>query len=311
MLDEWRRTLADAAEKLKRREELSQTLDYLTSARRDLDSRRLDLKAALSREKADVDALERLTLTNVFYTILGQKEQKLRKEEAEAYAAWLKYQSVVKELDDCERQLTAIGQERSELAKYETVYRDTYNNIVAELKNDPAAAERICALEQARGENDAQLRELREAISAGEAALSRIASVEASLKKAEDWGTVDAFTRGGIISHVEKHSALDAAQYGVEELQVLLRRFRSELADVNLEGVENVNIDGFTRFADWFFDGLFVDFSVLNRIRASQSGVADVRRQVNNALARVRKLQSLREGERLRLQAELDALVRG
>jgi len=31
-----------------------------------------------------------------------------------------------------------------------------------------------------------------------------------------------------------------------------------------------VNVDGFLRFADYFFDGLFADWAVLDRINQSQ-----------------------------------------
>lgn len=52
----------------------------------------------------------------------------------------------------------------------------------------------------------------------------------------------------------------------MEYLQSQLRAFRTELADVTISADFQVNIDGFLRFADYVFDGIFADWAVLDRI---------------------------------------------
>lgn len=109
-----------------------------------------------------------------------------------------------------------------------------------------------------------------------------------------------------------KHSALDDAQEGAEQLQVALGRFRTELADVRIDGeVGQLNMDGFTRFADWFFDGLLVDWSVLSRIHDSQESVERVKEEVDNALTRLEQLHSLREEKQKELENELERAEAG
>lgn len=69
-----------------------------------------------------------------------------------------------------------------------------------------------------------------------------------------------------MLSDMVKHSHLDEAQQRVKYLQVQLRRFKTELTDVTIHADIQVSIDGFLRFADYFFDGLFADWAVLDKI---------------------------------------------
>lgn len=45
-----------------------------------------------------------------------------------------------------------------------------------------------------------------------------------------------------------------------------------------------IQVDGFLRFADYFFDGIFADWAVMDRIRNSKNQVADVERSVRSVL---------------------------
>ena len=45
------------------------------------------LRAALQKERTDVEKIEGVTLSSVFYTVIGQKDRKLEKEKSEAAAA--------------------------------------------------------------------------------------------------------------------------------------------------------------------------------------------------------------------------------
>lgn len=54
-----------------------------------------ELALILSEEKKDVDKLEQLSVANLFATILGTKDDKLKKERQEYLAAKLKYDAVL------------------------------------------------------------------------------------------------------------------------------------------------------------------------------------------------------------------------
>ena len=68
-------------------------------------------------------------------------------------------------------------------------------------------------------------------------------------------------------------------------------------------------MDGFLRFADYFFDGLFVDWMVLDRIQQSQAQVENTADQIKGVLRRLYGMQDACRAARQKAQDELDALV--
>ena len=70
-----------------------------------------------------------------------------------------------------------------------------------------------------------------------------------------------------------------------------------------------VNIDGFLRFADYFFDGLIADWSVLSRIHDSQKSVSQVANQVTMALEQLENIHKRNEVNKASLENEIAQLV--
>ena len=132
--------------------------------------------------------------------------------------------------------------------------------------------------------------EIREAIQAGNQALSALRTANDRLESAGNWGLFDMFTRGGIISHVIKHDRMDEARQYMDEARRALTVFRRELGDV--EQLEDVSLDvgSFLSFADFFFDGLFVDWMVQSRIREAQRKISGCISQVERLTAQLRGL---------------------
>ncbi len=309
MIEQLRAELSGHAAKLERKRKIEAMLRELADEERELAERERAWKAVLLKEEEDVDRLERTTATSILYSMLGKKEKKLDKEQQEAFAAKLKYDAAMRQLDDCKRRREAFEDENRTLSGCAGRYDEVFNTLQNLLREDPAYAGRLCALERRRGEADGQLRELDEALAAGSDAMRQIDYIEDSLGSAEGWGTWDLFG-GGLISDLAKHSHLDSAQAGAEHLQVLLSRFKSELADVYVDAqLGAVNIDGFLRFADYFFDGLIADWSVLSRIHDSQDCVYRVRQQVGDALWRLQTLRAARAAEKDAVEKQIEELV--
>lgn len=70
-----------------------------------------------------------------------------------------------------------------------------------------------------------------------------------------------------------------------------------------------VNIDGFLRVADYFFDGLFADWAVLDQIHQSQDQVQNTRSQICSVLDYLQTLMDQSTAEKTRLQQEIERLV--
>jgi hypothetical protein len=311
MIEELRAKLSDISARLARGKKIDSMLRAMQNEERELARHERDLKAVLSREEDDVSRLERTTATSLLYSLLGKKVERLDKEQQEAYAAKLKYDAAVRQLDDCRARMAELRKERDSLACCSGQYEQIFAELKGQLREDPSYAEKFCDLERRSGETAGQLRELDEAVSAGNAALEQIERIENCLGSAGRWGTWD-LIGGGLISDMAKHSKLDEAQAGAEHLQVLLSRFHAELADVRLDAqMGALNIGGFLRFADYFFDGLIADWSVLSRIRESQESVCRMKRQVNDVLARLRAVKAARAAEKADMEKQISELVTG
>lgn len=303
--------LQQLQEQIARMKQLEAMAKELRSQRDALSVQVKELEAVKLDEQSDVERLEGRSLAAFFYNVIGKMDERLDKERQEAYAARVKYDAAARELGAAEDELYRCEAELSGLRGCDRRYEAVLKEKAAAVKAAGGAnGEEILRLEERHAFLESQKKELREAISAGSAALSTAGQVLSSLDSAEGWGTWD-LLGGGLISDLAKHSHLDDAQGAIEHLQSQLRRFKTELADVTIHADMQVNVDGFLRFADYFFDGLFADWAVLDKISQSQSQVHQTKGQIENVLSRLNSMMSAAEREQTQLKNKLDALVRG
>ena len=301
--------LRELVEQMARRHKLKAMVNTLEEQRSSLASQVQELKEQTYKEQLDVDRLDSFSITNLFYQLSGRLEEQREKEEAEVCAAALRYDAKRKELQAVERDLADRSRELESLKNCEAEYQRLLEEKTQALKEmNSFYADQICALEERIAYLAAQARETQEAIDAGNSALWDIEAIQKSLSSAESWGTAD-LIGGGLISGIAKHSHLDEAQRQVNALQRSLSRFRTELADVSIQADLQIQVDGFLRFADYFFDGLFADWAVLDRIHNSQAQVSDVDRSVRSILNRLDATLEHCAQERAEKQRELDELV--
>jgi signal transduction protein with GAF and PtsI domain len=168
-------------------------------------------------------------------------------------------------------------------------------------------AGRLLQLSESLADARSDVRELDEAISAGNQVLDGLDHAIAALKSAGGWGMWD-LLGGGIVATAVKHSRIDDARTSIHRVQELLWRFRRELGDVEADPDVGVDLSSFEAFADYFFDGLIVDWIVQSRIEHSlekavrmqdtvQQVVGDLQARLGKAQDRARALTE----ERLRL----------
>ena len=301
--------LKSLQEKIARSRQLSSMIKELRSQRDALAARVRELEAIKLDEQSDVERLEGRSLASFFYNVVGKLDEQLNKERQEAYAARVKYDAALRELEAAENDLRRYEAEYNELRGCENQYEATLREKSAAVKAaGGATAEEILKLEERYTFLEHQKKELCEATSAGNAALSTARQVLDSLDSAEGWGTWD-LLGGGLLADMAKHSHLDEAQGAIERLQSQLRRFKTELADVTIHVDMQVNVDGFLRFADYFFDGLFTDWAVMDKISRSQSQVQSTKNQIAQVLSRLNSMIRAVEQEQTQVKNKLDTLV--
>ena len=296
-------------ENVARFRQLSAMLRELREQKKGLTARARKLQTIKLDEEADVEQLEGGSLKAFFLNVIGKMDETLDKERQEAYAARVKY-------DAAARELAAVA---DEISRYEEEYHSLRN---CEKQYGEALRAKATAIKAAGNENIEELlkleeryaflsglaKELREAISAGNSALNTASSVLRSLDSAEGWGVYD-LAGGGMLADMAKHSHLDEAQRSIETLQSQLRRFKTELADVTIHADLQVSVEGFLRFADYFFDDLFSDWAVLDQISRSKGQVQSTLSQIEGVLARLNNTLDTTQTEETQAKEVLDQLI--
>ena len=270
----------------------------------------VSLRLAFREEQADVEKLEGRSLANYFFRVVGQLDEKMDRERQEAYAAKVKLDAVQQELEGIESDILQIESQLREIQLAEAQYREILENKRSALKESGSAVGgQVIEMEQSIAVLEAQKQEIMEAITAGRSAGSTATSILSELNRADSLNILDMCDAGGIITHMAKHEHLDTAQDLVCRLQSELRRFKTELADIHISANMQVSVDVFLRFADFFFDGLFADWAVANKISNSISSVNHTKEQIGRTLEKLQEMEKATEGEIAKLHQKLDDLI--
>jgi hypothetical protein len=279
--------------KAKYEEHIERLNTYLAEEKR----KKYQLESLLEKEEEDVARLERFTLTSVFYSMIGKKLEKLDQEQKEVLAAKLKYTEAIETIEDVERELSEF---RVLLApvinapiRYQAIIREKERLIQ---DSDSIWSVKLYDLADKEADLQTNLNEYNEAIGAGDLALVALERALSSLDSAKGWSTFDMFG-GGMVSTAMKHSRLDDAKKHIHQAQNKLRVFQDELLDIKHHFDSTIEVGGMLTFADYFFDGLIVDWMVHGKITQSYE-------QTSQIIGRVSRLLGSLKGQRDQMEEE-------
>jgi hypothetical protein len=228
----------------------------------------------LQKEQNDVDRLNSMTLSAFFYHIIGKKEDRLEKEELELMESKAEYDTACQMLTDIQEQRLQVQKELDGQRQYQ-FWQSDYKVLWGKKEND--LLEKDAELQQMAEDREhlsGELQELNEADREGQYLLLALERAEKALSSAGNWGVYD-MMGGGVISTHIKRSRMDDAQTAIMDAGRRLRRFQKELEDVKMAVNTELHLGGLLSFADYFFDNLFVDWMVQDKIRKAETQVKD------------------------------------
>lgn len=280
--------LRQLRQKTERMNHLERILNHLYDRQKSIECSVHDLELADNKEQADVERLEGKTFAAFFYGLIGQKDDRLSKERTEALASRAKLETAERELLALGREIADYEAELESLSGCDVQYASLLEEKLEQIRSSahPNAAVLLRLMNEITAAEH-RMKEIDEALEAGKKAKKAARNVIDELDSAEDWGAFDAFG-GGTVAGVMKHSHLDTAQERIWTMRKNLEKFRTELSDVNIHADLQVNVDGFTKFADVFLDNFFVDFDVLDRIKNSRSQVRHVMEQIERTMRQLK-----------------------
>jgi hypothetical protein len=268
-----------------------------------------ELEVIKQKEQADVDKLEGKSIKALFFTLAGSFEEKLSKERQEAYTALMKYEAAQRDLSAIEADLCYCQEELEKLEGCEEEFKRLYEKKKDLLKNEGAKqAGNILCMEKDIASLGNELVEIEEALEAGYVAFELIEKILDELNEAHSMAEWDVFMESFLVD-LEKYEHIKNAQGLIEELHNELRRFKTELADVQIEGDIQIEMDDFSKFADWFLDNIFTDWDVLEKIKNSLVQADNTKEEITNMINRLKDMRDARMKQRAELQERLENIV--
>jgi hypothetical protein len=138
-------------------------------------------------------------------------------------------------------------------------------------------------------------------IGAAQRASEALSGALQHLDSASSWAAYDTFGGGGFLSDMIKREKMDQAVVLMRNADEALRALSRELGDLGRDGVGGIDADGMIGTFDVWFDDIFSDWTVMNRI-------SEARDRVRDALAAVGRVHQAADQRAAELEARLAEL---
>ncbi len=298
--------LKDALENLEHKKKKHAKFSYELSAKKQQQAK---AKKSLEKENRDVEKIEGLSFASFMATLLNNHSEKLEKEELEALEAKNLYDTISYEVQALSEEIMALDSAIAKEDSIKAAYQEAYDRKKKELSSQSVALwEKIRLLDIDLSKKSTDLKEIREAEIACSQTLDSIHIATKELSDAKAFGAWD-MLGGGLLATMAKRSHMDRAQNAINDVNYKLKRLKKELSDINENINLEINIDNYLSFADYFFDGIFVDIMVQNRINESQAKVVSLRNDMEAMHRNLKTMLVEVEGEKYRLKNEMDQVI--
>lgn len=255
-----------------------------------------EVKAVFKKESEDVEKLEAQSFTTFLRTMIGTHDKKLYEEKQEQIQAKLR-------LDEASALFMASREDLSRINDEISVLKDELDSLKEKLsKADPTFKEELSKKEEQRLLMEAEMREIKEALNAGESVLNSINTTLESLGSADSLATWDLFSDSFLIDML-KYDKIDKAEEELFYLEGLLERYKKELKDVDLNNVLNYeNLGKMRRVFDVFFDNIFSDWSTKDTVKRNINNLDMIYTEVSRIQKQLEERYSVLEDELKELQ---------
>lgn len=218
-------------------------------------------KETFAKESEDVEKLQAESLSTFLKRLVGSYDKNIDKEIQEQLAAKMELDLSSALLLESREQLgtiqTAINQTTAQIKQLkELLYRQDTN-----------FREKISVEETKRTQLKQELKELDEALAAGEKVLDGIDFALDDLDSADSFSTWDMFTNSSLLFDMMKYDKIDKAEAKMNRLEQLLENYTQELKDLSLDTyLSYEKFSGMSKTFDIFFDNLFSDWDTKSKI---------------------------------------------
>ena len=224
------------------------------------------LNITLNNEKRDVEQLEKLGLTSLYHSIIGDKREKLNTEQQEYLEAKLKYDRCQSTINYLIKDIQEYKNTIDECEKFESScieFLEENTQLTTDQLEQINSVKKLTQLKVIK-------KELQHAIKVGAELQKKLKQAYATVRSAGNWGVGD-MLGGGLITTAIKHRKINNSKEQLEEINNLMIKFKRKLHDFIKfdEQPLKIKITAFNTFADYFIDGLFFDWMAQSKINNS------------------------------------------
>lgn len=243
-------------------------------------------------------ATETQDMLSYYRQIRSDSDADYRAQQLEILEMLAKMSLTQSELKDVRKRIAKLKAEEKELSGSEEKYQQEWERLHVQ-GND--VLRREIRLKQI----DIDKMEFQEAMDAGNLAMAAARSVFDSLKIAERWGTKE-LPGGSLIADVVKYNHMETARRRMENLQMMISRFRMQLSDFHIQEKLHISIYGFQQYADIFPDNLFTDQELHLRIKMAKEQVQDMERKIASVIGALKEAKMSLLDREQKLEEELN-----
>ncbi|TQR20310.1 hypothetical protein [Psychrobacillus vulpis] len=268
----------------------------------------------LKSEQKDVDNLDRFSFLNMIRTWTGKLDEIREKELSELAAVEAKFREVEKMVNDLEKD---VSNNEKELLKEDWLNLErNWEQLIIEkeqwlFQNNEESAAKLEKLYEEKSLIATYIREVDEALRAGNNAKTALESALTMLDSAKGYSTWDTFFGGGLIATAVKHSKLNDSEDAIHAAQLELQRFQTELLDVQQIDVGTLVVerDSFVTFADYVFDDIFSAWTTHSKIHSSLERVERTISELNRICNQLIVIQNESKQKQQKIESTINEIL--
>lgn len=241
-------------------------LAELYAKRDELEAELNTLQAALQKEQTDVEKIEGVTVSSIFYTVIGQKDKKLEKEKTEAAVAEEAFSALQSELSELNEKIKKYERELRTVRGCDLRYGRLLPQILDEIKTvDSPECKAVIDTFDTLTRLEEKLQKLDEALELCRDALKNARDIAQYIATADYYSKRDHKNFSGKDSgydEIQKYTSLESAQPIAGELTAQIKRLDASLVGELLDFEMDIEIP----FSEMLRDSFGVNLYMQSRI---------------------------------------------
>lgn len=250
-----------------------------------------ELETRLLRLYDEIESLESKSITAIFHSFIGNKEQRLEKAKTAYYETNLLCVECKKDTDSLEYELGILSKKAAKLQEKQQELKSLLDVREEELKDeDSIQGKRLRKLLTEIQENDRRLQLTESIINSGKLTMKKVSMTILALREASNLGQWEKTgkRRPKMRGYNRKRAINDAKQLANESIRAL-DNFEKDLATIGVKfQAEELDLKSFNTILDVFFDNLIADFVFQQK---AQKNLAALNRIMDDVKSAVETLQ--------------------